>query len=266
MRFILLFIILISSYYTYSQKISEISIGANFFETKSYGNNPFTIASLMRDPLSYTNYISSFQHDAWGGTGGFYSLQKNISLGASFKLNGNERWKRKLLFQTALTIGLQESHSTGSLSKRYFLDPTPGISQRIFEELLVSETRNYLGMSLGALYIFNENKKVSFFAGIQYLHQFSVVHSYTSSVQKLTFTSLNGNPETMQTSTYDQNRYWKGKTYSNSRLFVPFGLQFKVANNYILRPTLHLGIFLPPKPFRVIDESHGFGIHFIKKL
>lgn len=266
MRLSFFFIVLIATSYTNAQKISEISISTNFFETQSFGNNPFTISSLMKDPVRYTNYIRNFQHESWSGTGGFYSLNKAILINASFKLNGSQNWKRKLLIQTGIAVGIEESHPTGSLSKTYLVNPTPNTSQRVFEELKISERTNHIGLSAGALYLFSPDKRVSFFTGLQFLYQFSVVHSYNSSIHRLTFTSVNGASEFMERITYDENLFWDGKTYSTSRVFVPLGFQIQAAKNYMIRPSIFLGIFLPPRPFRTMDESHGFGIQLVRKL
>lgn len=248
-----------------AQKFKEISIGTNFFETQSFGNNPLTISSLMRDPSQYKNYINNFQHDSWGGTGRFYSLNKAFFINTSIGFINNRKWHNKLLLNLGVSLGFEQSNPTGSLSKRYFNNTNPLLSERVIENLNLFERRNYMGVLLGMTYLFRPYKKVSFFTSIQYLHDIVIIHSYTSSIEKLTFTSNNGAAEIMESVNYE-NRSWEGKTYSTQRLFIPIGLDIKLYKKYSIRPAIQLGLFWPPKPFKFIDESHGFSIQIVKRI
>jgi hypothetical protein len=263
-KYILIIIILLSQKIK-AQQLAELQLGGNFFETQSFGNNPLTLSSLVKNPIQLNNYISNFQHESVGGAGGFYSLNKNISISASFHLNKNNKLRKKLLFNLGISIGLEESHPTGFLSKRYTNTPSPQINQRIIETLNFSERRNYLGFIIGATYIFRPEKTLSFFSGIQYLHNFSVLHNYNSNIDKLTFTSTNSGPETGETLNYE-NRSWEGRAYSVQRLFVPLGISIRLTNKYFIRPAIQLGLYWPPEPFRITDESHGFSINLVKRF
>jgi hypothetical protein len=263
-RFILIITLLISQNVN-AQKLAELQFGGHFFETKSFGNNPLTISSLMKNPAEYDNYINNFQHTSFGGTGSFYSLNKNVNISISFSLNKNKSLRRKLLFNLGISAGLEESHPTGFLSKQYTNSPSSQINQRIIETLNFSERRNYLGLLIGATYIFRPEKKVSFFSGIQYLHNYSILHTYNSSINQLTFTSTNGSPETRETFNFE-NRSWSGKAYSVQRLFMPLGVNIHLTKQYQIRPAIQFGLYWPPQPFRSTDESHGFSIQLVRIL
>ncbi|PJE46213.1 MAG: hypothetical protein CUR34_09500 [Sediminibacterium sp.] len=263
-KYVLIIIILISQN-TRAQKLTELQIGTNFFETQSFGNNPLTISYLMKNPLEFNNYINNFQHDGLGGSGRFYSLTKSINFSTAFSLKGNSKLSKKLLINLGISVGLEESHPTGFLSKRYMTNPIPSVNQLNIETLNFSERRNYLGVQLGLTYIFRPEKKASFFSGIQYLYHQSILHTYSSSIDKLTFTSTNGGAEVLGSLNYE-NRSWSGRSYSVQRLFIPLGLNIHVAEKYRLRPAVQFGLYWPPKPFRIADESHGFSIQIVRIL
>jgi hypothetical protein len=256
-------IVLLISQRLYSQRLTELQIGTNFFETQSFGNNPLTIGSLMKNSQEFSNYINNFQHTGLSGTGRFYSLSKSINLSASFNLKGNRDIHKKLFINLGVSVGLEENHPTGFLSKQYMASPIAGTNQRIIETLRFSERRNYLGVHLGATYIFHPQKKVSLFTGIQYLYQHSILHTYSSNIDKITFTSINGGPESKDVFNYE-NRNWAGRSYFIHRLFLPIGLNVRLNEKYRIRPAFQFGLYWPPKPFRITDESHGFSIQLVK--
>lgn len=64
-------------------KIKSYNIGYRLFEIDHFGNNPTTIAPLLKNPRSYNAYINTINWNSMAGNPGIH-VPKTLNVGMSF--------------------------------------------------------------------------------------------------------------------------------------------------------------------------------------
>ena len=85
-------------------ELKNISLGYKVFYIDGVGNNPITIAPIMKDPASYQNLLNSFNYNGFSGSPGIQDLKTFYINTEIYKQGTSSRFWKKYTFQTGLLI------------------------------------------------------------------------------------------------------------------------------------------------------------------
>ncbi len=85
-------------------ELKNISLGYKVFYINGAGNNPTTIAPIMKDPATYQNFLNSLNYNGFSGSPGNQSLKTYYITTEIYKQGTDSRFWKKNTIQTGLLI------------------------------------------------------------------------------------------------------------------------------------------------------------------
>jgi hypothetical protein len=242
-------------------KIKSYSAGLRIFEVTSVGNTPFTITPLLKDPVSYQNYLNTLTTNILYGNPQIMRLQTLYINSEWQKDNALSRFWKKTTIQAGLLLTKRISQSAGSIGNEMFVtSPDTVLYRNMFS---LTKNQQFFGANMGLNRRFTISKKISFLTGFHAQGSFAFVHHYQQSLDSITYKLRT---ERIIKSTNLPNL--KGKTFFQWQLMIPLGLEFEfVKNKFLIRMELNAGIIgsnYRPKTDNA-KEAHGAGIWLIYK-
>jgi hypothetical protein len=242
--------------------IQDYHLSYRVFEVESVGNNPTTIASFLKDPQAYLNFLNTLSYNGILGNGGIDNLQTfyaGVTLG---KNQADSRFWKKYTIETALFLTKRSRTSTGALTNQYHAYSP----DTVYHDNRYSLYRNiqFFGGLIGLNRHFRISGRFQFFIGLYLQGGLAVVHHYNQSLDSNTY-----QPST-KTWTYHSTVLpdLAGTNYFQWRVMIPLGIEYA-----IIKQKLHLRFELDPgitgsryvgKTF-ADRESHGFGLTLLYK-
>lgn len=258
---VLLFFTLFFSNTIHSQKLSirNFSAGYRIFEIKSFGNNPKTIGSFLKDPVAYQNFINTIKHNGMMGNPGTLQLH-TFYLNA--ELQGSpvrSRFWRKNTLQLGLLLTNKLSTSAGALTNETSFFGQDTIIYN--DNYSLRKNQQFIGGLVGINRRFTISKKFQVLTGLHFQGSFAFIHDYEQRLDSSTYV-LNGERKTNSTMLPSL----KGKNFFQWQAMIPLGIEYDVyQKQFYLRLEADLGIVgsrYIPRDFAEM-EALGAGLSFI---
>jgi hypothetical protein len=254
----LLFFLFISGI-TFSQKLqlSKIGLGYQLTETEAVANNPYTITGVVKNPIAYQNFLTSFQATGFSGGGGIQNLQWfTMQAGFNFLTANKKQSKYALLMGLGISNRLIKPMSLVKDSLLYDITNNDTIAQ--IKRHYLNQSQQFFAFNVGLQKSFKLNKNLYFTAGINGIFSIATTHYYTQ--QQNIFQYSFKQQREIKNETTSIADTWKGKNFFQFQLQAPFGIEYSLLKNRItLKPQLILGIVNRGSlSFSNVTEAHGF--------
>src|SRR5687768_10368044 len=102
-------------------KVRSYSVGYRLFEMEDYGNNPFNISPILKDPQAYTNYLNTIRYTVFSANPAPVRLNM-FYFNAEFHKSGStgKFWKNHKL-QAGFVLSTRRKTLVGSLDTRQYV-------------------------------------------------------------------------------------------------------------------------------------------------
>jgi hypothetical protein len=235
-------------------KITRYNAGCRTFEIDGVGNNPLTIAPLLKNPTAYQNYIHNIQYSGIFGNPGTQIL-RDYYMNVEWQRNPSESrfWKKHSL-QTGFFVSSQlVKDKMGFENERYVV--APGDTAFYQDQYFVAQEQQFIGANIGLNKRARISNKLQFLTGVYIQGGFAFVHKYSHLWDSSVFRNQTW------TSKITVLPSFEGKNFFQWQGMIPLGLEMDVYHKMIfLRMELDIGIVqdryrnTPSK-----KEAHGFG-------
>ncbi len=242
-------------------KIKSYNVGYRIFEINAVGNNPISIAPLLKDQASYKAYLNTITTSSLYGIPGPIPLH-TLYINAEWqKDNSLMRFWKKYTVQAGLLLTTRIRRDAGSIGdETYLLLPDTAIYRNLYTP---TQNQQFIGGNVGVNRRFILSKKLKFLTGLHAQGSFAIVHNYQQRWDSSTYI-INGGRSTK--TTYMPNL--KGKNFFQWQILVPLGLEYEFKKEqFFIRLELNAGIIgsrYRPKGFAA-REAHCVGIWLIYK-
>ena len=240
-------------------KIKSYNVGYRIFEVNAVGNNPTTIAPLLKEPEAYKRYLGTITNNSLYGNPEVLQLH-TIYLNAELeKIKPLSGFWKKYTLEAGLLLTTRIRQEAGAIGDEGYLYPTDTLKHRNMYSL--TKNQQFLGANAGVNRRFIISKKLNFLIGLHAQGSFAVVHNYQQRWDSSTYTPSRG----WNTKSSELGKL-KGKNFFQWQLLVPLGLEYEfVKKRFFIRLELDAGIVgsnYRPKNFAA-KEAHGAGISLI---
>lgn len=239
-------------------KVRNYSIGYRIFEINSIDNNPFSIAKLLKDPLTYQNYLSNIRYNSFYGNPQVVQLHTGYINIEWFKDASLSRFWKKYTIQTGLLATGGITRGAGAIGEENF---NPADTSAEINMYSLTRKQQFFGLNAGLNRRFNISKKLRFFTGFHTQGSFSLVHYYKQQWDSSTYTPATGR-KTGTTKLPDL----KGRNYFQWQLMIPLGLEYELyKKRFFIRVEVDAGIAANRYVARGFAnrEAHGAGVWLI---
>jgi len=256
---LLLFLIVTNKSNSQKPGIKNFSIGYRVFEINPAGNNPITIAPLLKDPVAYQNFLSTINYNNLYGNPGiqqFHTFYLNTELQVDSAVS--RFWKKHTL-QAGIHFTNHLTQSTGALAdQHYTYSPDTVLHDNRYS---LMKNQQFFGGQTGINRRLNISKKLKAILGLHVQGSFAIMHYYQQQWDSSTHSSSQGS-KTQTTSLPDLH----GKNFFQWQAMLPLGLEYPIYQRKLfLRLELYLGIVggrYRHKTFSA-NEAHGAGLSII---
>ena len=218
-RFTLFFFLLVLSINAQAQrwKISSYDIGYRVFEVSAVGNNPTTIAPLLKDPEAYQRYLNTITNNSLSGNPAIFPLH-TFYLNAEWrKHNSFSRFWRKHSLQTGLLLTSRISQNAGAIGEdRSYIDTT-----RHLYMYSLNKIQQFAGVNAGINRQFQLSKRSQIRVGIQAQGSIAIVHYVQQRWDSTTFKPGTGR---IEKTTHLPDL--KGKNFFQWQVVVPVAFEY----------------------------------------
>jgi hypothetical protein len=240
-------------------QIKNYSLSYRAFEMNSVGNNPTTIAPLLKDPVSYQNFLNTISYNSLSGNPAIQNLHTLYFAVEWTKAPALSRFWKKYSIQTGMLITNKCVTDAGSIGTQGFSTSPDTVGYN--NKYTLTKNQQFLGLQIGINRRFPIARKLEFFTGLHFQGSFAIVHYYQQQLDSSSWTTTGG-WKTKATQMPDL----KGKNFFQWQLMVPLGFEYAVVRNqFFIRLELDLGIvgsqYRPRSSAQ--NEAHGFGISLI---
>jgi len=260
---IIAFLISILSASVKAQKweIENYNVGYRISEVDAVGNNPTTIAWLLKKPEAYQRYLNTITYNSLFGNPEILLYQTFYMNAEWHKKNASSRFWKKYRLQTGLLLTQRITQEAGAIGNEGYLS----LLSRAYYINMYALTKNqqFFGANAGLNRRFGITKKLKFLIGLHAQGSIAVVHYYQQRLDSSTFTpGVGWNKKT--TSLPDL----KGKNFFQWQVMAPLGLEYAfLKNRFFFRYELAPGVIgsrYRPKGFGS-NEAHAAGIFIAYK-
>lgn len=239
-------------------KIKSYNAGYRIFEITAVGNNPTTIAPLLKEPAAYQKYLSTITNNRLYGNPEILQLH-TLYINAEWqKDNALSSFWKKFTLQAGLLLTTTIRQDVGAIGDEYFTSNYSVIHRNMYS---LTKNQQFFGANAGLNRRLSISKKLKFIMGIHAQGSFAVVHNYQQRWDSSTYTPSGG----WNTKSSELGKL-KGKNFFQWQLLVPLGLEYEfVKKQFFIRLELDAGIVgshYRPKNFAA-KEAHGAGISLI---
>lgn len=240
-------------------QIKNYGVAYRVFEMNSVGNNPTTISELLKDPVSYQNFLNTINYNSLYGNPGIQQLH-TFYFTVEWKVDSplSLFWKKHTI-QAGLLITNRVVQEAGAVARQGFSYSPDTV--RYEDKYSLLKKQQFLGGQVGINRRFNISKKLQFFSGLHVQGSFAIVHHYQ---------------QQLDSSTYAPGRGWnivttrmpnlKGKNFFQWQAMLPLGLEYDIHQKKLfLRLELNVGMVgsrYRPTTFAE-REAHGIGLSLI---
>jgi hypothetical protein len=240
-------------------KIKSYNLGYRIFEVNSVGNNPNTIAPLLKEPAEYLNYLSTIKSTSLYGNPGVLQLHTFYVNAEWQKNNSLLRFWKKYTLQMGILVTTKINQDAGAIGDESYPSATDTVRRRNMYSL--RKNQQFIGTNVGVNRRFAISNKLKFLTGLHLQGSFAIVHNYQQRWDSSTFYS-GGEWKTKTTQLPDL----KGRNFFQWQLLVPLGLEYELRKEQLfIRFELDAGIIgsqYRPKNFAT-KEAHGAGIWLV---
>lgn len=103
-------------------RINSYQIGYRVFEISAVGNNPITLAPLLKEPEAYQKYLNTITNNSLYGNPEVFPLHTFYFNAEWQKHNSSSRFWRKHTLQTGLLLTSRISQNSGAIGDQSYLD------------------------------------------------------------------------------------------------------------------------------------------------
>lgn len=219
-RFTLLFFIIFANLNLCAQiKIKNYSAGYKVFYIDGVGNNPTTIASIMKDPVAYQDFLNRTQYNGLSGGGGIQDLKTFYFNTELYKAGSLSNFWKKYSIQTGVLLSSKLVKNGLAVERR---DYSPNDSTLYINTYSLVQKQQFLGANLGVNRRFTLSKKILFVLGFQYQASFAFFHRYGQRLDSSSVSPANGRVN-KTTVLPDLN----AKNFYQWQAMIPFGLEWQ---------------------------------------
>jgi hypothetical protein len=242
-------------------KIKSYNLGYRIFEINAVGNNPTTIASLLKEPAAYQRYLSSITSNTLYGNPQILQLHTFYVNTEWQKDRALLRFWKKYTVHTGLLLTTRIKQDAGAIGDENYFSSSDTVMNRNLYSL--TKNQQFFGANAGVNRRFVISKKLNFMTGLHAQGSFALVHNYKQRWDSSTYTQSGGwNTKTTQLHNL------KGKNFFQWQLMVPLGLEYEfLKKQFFIRFELDAGIVgsrYRPKNFSA-KEAHGAGLWLVYK-
>lgn len=254
--FIFLISVLSISVKAQEWKIKSYNLGYRIFEVNAVGNNPTTIAPLLKEPVAYQRYLNAIVYNSLYGNPEVLQLH-TLYINAEWqKDNALLRFWKKYTLQAGLLLTTRIRQDAGAIGEERYLSSSDTVRHRNMYSL--TKSQQFFGANAGVNRRFPISKKLKFLIGLHAQGSFAIVHNYQQRWDSSTYTPSGGwNTKTTQLSDL------KGKNFFQWQLMAPLGLEYEfLKERLFIRFEVDAGVVgsrYRPKDFAA-KEAHGAGI------
>jgi hypothetical protein len=239
-------------------KIKSYNFGYRIFEVNAVGNNPTTIAPLLKEQANYQSYLNTIEYNSLYGNPGIMKLQTFYVNAEWQKTNSLSRFWRKYALQAGLLLSTKITMDAGAIGEETYLSSSDTVRHRNMYSLM--KNQKFFGANAGVNRRFPISKRLKFMMGVHAQGSFAIVHNYQQRWDSSTFTPSSGwNTKTSGLPDL------KGKNFFQWQIMVPLGLEYELKERLLIRFELDAGLI--GSRFRSKDlaakEANGAGIWII---
>ncbi|HEV8083316.1 MAG TPA: hypothetical protein VGP55_08955 [Chitinophagaceae bacterium] len=241
-------------------RFENISLGYKVFYIDGVGNNPTTIAALMKDHVSYQNFLSSLNYNGIFGNPEIQALKTFYINTEIFKENTFSHFWRKYRVQTGFLITNKLEKKGLGVERR---DYSAADSTLTINSYSLVQNQKFLGVTAGLNRRIKISNKLNFLIGLHFQASFALQHYYQ---QQLDSFSIN-NSGRFSSSTQLPDR--KGKNFFQWQAIVPFGLEVDIyKKQFYVRAEGDAGIigsrYRPKNSYK--NQAWGIGLATIYRF
>lgn len=237
-------------------KIKSYNIGYRIFEVNSVGNNPTTIAPLLKEPAAYQRYLNTITNNTLHGNPGVLPLRIMYINGEWQKDNPLLRFWKKYTLQAGLLLTERIRQGAGAIGEQDVrFSPDTVIHMNMYS---LTKIQQFFGANAGLNRRFTVSKKFRFLLGIQAQGSFALVHRYQQRWDSSRYTPSGG-----WTNKRSQLPDLKGKNFFEWQVMIPLGLEYAFnQEKFCIRFELEPGIIGSRYRRKSITarEAHGAGL------
>lgn len=260
----LIALILVSTVATAQRfNLKSYALGYRVFEIDAFGNNPLTIAPLLKDPQSYQAYINTIDWNSLEGNPGINRM-KNFYVSAEFgKASVLSKFWEKYTVQIGLFMSAKLKKGNMAIGNEgwYFQDTT-----KYFYFYKPAQEQRFAGALVGINQRNRSSNRLNFIIGFQVQGSVALYHVFKQQWDSSTFNSPN-HIWTRATTTTGPDL--KASNYFQWQALVPFGLEINVYKQQcFVRAEAIFGLISGryQKRYQTNWESHGLGLWLTYKL
>lgn len=258
--FSLTLIVLITNVHAQHFRIKNYSAGGRVFEISGVGNNPTTIAHLLKDPATYKNYLNSIEYNSISGNPGIQIFRNYYINAELYKNTPLSRFWKRYSIQVGFLLSNKLAKDGMAVSNQKFvytsLDTT-----LYFNQYSLVQTQQFIGVNVGLNRRFRISNKLSFLTGLHFQESFTIAHKYKNQWDSTIFI-LPDNRNTKTTRYSDL----KGKHFFQWQAMIPLALELDMyRKQFFIRLEVAAGIIRSQyrsKNFAA-SEAHGAGVWLI---
>lgn len=242
-------------------QIKSYNIGYRIFEVSAVGNNPTTIAPLLKEPDAYQRYLNTINYNSVYGNPGFFPLHTFYVNAEWQKYNSFSSFWKKHTLQAGVLLTSRISQRAGTIGDESHLYSADTTSHRYMYSL--NKIQQFAGANAGVNRQFKSFKRFQLFAGIQAQGSFAIVHHYQQRWDSSTFRPSRGwNERTTHLSNLE------GKNFFQWQVMLPIGVEYMLyKERFFIRLEVVPGIIgsrYRPK-LNSAREAHSAGIWLVCK-
>lgn len=240
-------------------KLRSYSVGYRLFEVDAVGNNPLTIAPLLKKPAVYQAFINTINNTSLHGNPGAQVLHTFYASSEWIKHSSTSRFWKKYSIQTGLLLTGRIKRSAGSIGDLgHVFSPDTFYFENKYA---LTKKLQFLGALSGINRRFKLSEKLSFMTGLHL--QGSV--AFTHRIEQTLDSGIYKNAVWIKNVT--RLKDLKGRNFFEWQAIIPLGLELDVYRKQIfVRIELNAGKIdskYRSNPFRTNATANGVGFWII---
>lgn len=243
-------------------KVRNYSLGYRIFEMEDFGNNPFNIAPILKDPQSYLNFLNSIRYNGYSANPAPVRLE-TIYLNAELhKPSSSSRFWKKHSLQAGILFTLRQNITVGTVSTfQYVTSPDTAVYEDSYS---LTRKTQFLGLNVGMNRRFKIINRLSLFGAVHAQGSVAILHTVQQQLDSTKLTYAVG-----RTTKITRLPDLKAKNYFQWQVMFPLGLEYNIyPNAFLVRleflPGLTGGRFRPNDFFSM--STFGAGLWLSYKL
>lgn len=239
-------------------QIRSISAGARLFEVNSIGNNPRTLALMLKHPEPYLRFIDNISWNSLYGNPGIQVLyQYQVAAELYKNYRASRFWKRYSL-QAGVFVSSKLQKSGMSIGNQGMLPDTT----LFYDHFSITQHQRFAGALAGINRRIRLGRNIGFATGLHLAGSIAIHHRYYQQRDSNTFHYRRG---WSYTTTPLGNL--EGKNYLVWQAMLPLALEINIYRNRLfLRPEVFAGI-IGGKYYKIFrrgpEEAHGAAMSLV---